>query len=89
MTTPSITLTIPLSGLAIQIENSTHTADVSLASRGSSILAVVGIFTTLSIALVIARVFVRARVQKAFGFDDGMMILSGVCIPTLQVIHLY
>ena len=44
--------------------------------RGDSLNAVNGVFLGVGLILVCLRIFVRTRINKTFGWDDGFIILA-------------
>lgn len=55
--------------------------------NGQSIIAVTGVFLAISFIAVSLRCYVRLRVVKAFGWDDGTMVLAMVC-PSLSALRI-
>lgn len=53
---------------------------VEFKDRSESIFAVTIAFLIISLAAVSLRCFVRLKLVKAFGWDDGLMLLAMVCI---------
>lgn len=50
--------------------------------RGPEIVAVDIVFCALAVLVVLLRCFTRARLVKAFGLDDWLMIVAAVSIET-------
>lgn len=46
--------------------------------NGETIIAVTAVFLAISFVAVCLRCFVRLRIVKAFGWDDGAMLLAMV-----------
>lgn len=57
-----------------------HIIMVELKDRSESIFIVTVIFLGISLSAVCLRCFVRLRLVKAFGWDDGLMLFAMVCI---------
>lgn len=57
-----------------------HITMVELKDRSESIFIVTVIFLGISFSAVCLRCFVRLRLVKAFGWDDGLMLFAMVCI---------
>jgi hypothetical protein len=56
-----------------------ESSDINLDnSRSRAILIVTSIFLGLSLVSVILRCFVRTRIVRAFGWDDGVMVVAMV-----------
>lgn len=53
-------------------------------SRSKAILIVTCIFLGISLLSVILRCFVRTRIVRAFGWDDGVMVLAMVSPTSLE-----
>lgn len=51
-----------------------------LSGRSEVIAIVTAVFFGISLVTVILRCFVRLRVVRAFGWDDGLMLLAMVCV---------
>lgn len=47
-------------------------------SRNKAILIVTCVFLAISLVSVILRCFVRTRIVRAFGWDDGVMVVAMV-----------
>jgi hypothetical protein len=45
-------------------------------NRGPELLAVCSLFAAMSFVSVVLRCYVRLRLVKAFGWDDGFMVLA-------------
>jgi len=52
-------------------------------SHGKTILTITGVFTGFAIAVVLARLYVRAFMLKTMGIDDYFMIVAMVCSATV------
>jgi len=52
---------------------------VEFAGRSESIFIVTIIFLVISLVAVCLRCFVRIRLVRAFGWDDGLMVAAMVC----------
>lgn len=52
---------------------------VEFAGRSESIFIVTIIFLAISLVAVCLRCFVRLRLVRAFGWDDGLMVAAMVC----------
>lgn len=52
--------------------------------NGEAIIAVTAAFLAISLVAVCLRCFVRLRIVKAFGWDDGAMLLAMVCTVEYQ-----
>ncbi len=63
---------------AFDIPLDTLTPQQQAANYAGGILTLVGILFTLSAIIVLLRVYVRARIVKTFGIDDGIMIFAMV-----------
>lgn len=50
-------------------------------TRAQELIASVSVFLPLAIAAVAVRLWVRARMIRNFGWDDGMMIIALVLYP--------
>ena len=50
-------------------------------SHGQILLAITGVFTGLGIAVVLARLYVRAFMLKTVGVDDYIIIIAMVSSP--------
>ena len=53
---------------------------IMLTGRSEVIAIVTAVFLGISLVTVILRCFVRLRVVRAFGWDDGLMLLAMVCV---------
>lgn len=52
---------------------------IEFKGRSESIFVTTVVFLCISLAAVCMRCFVRLRVLKAFGWDDGLMVFAMVC----------
>lgn len=57
-----------------------HKYAIMLSGRSEVIAIVTAVFLGISLVTVILRCFVRLRVVRAFGWDDGLMLLAMVCV---------
>lgn len=49
--------------------------------RSLSVKVVAAVFLPVASVAVILRCYVRLRIVRAFGWDDGMMVFALVCLP--------
>jgi len=52
-------------------------------SRSKAILIVTCVFLGISLVSVILRCFVRTRIVRAFGWDDGVMVVAMVSYTSI------
>lgn len=58
---------------------------VEFKGRSESIFVVTIVFLCISLIAVFLRCFVRLKLVKAFGWDDGLMVSAMVYIPTASL----
>ena len=59
---------------------------IMLTGRSEVIAIVTAVFFGISLVTVILRCFVRLRVVRAFGWDDGLMLLAMVCVGSCYLV---
>jgi hypothetical protein len=58
-------------------------------SNAGRIIALVGVFHFIALIFVVLRVYVRLFMVRAFGVDDGLIIVAVVSTCWFQVVVLY
>lgn len=53
---------------------------IAPAGRGIEVLAVYSLFLALTTITIALRVYCRAHIQRAFGWDDYFALISWVCV---------
>lgn len=52
-----------------------------MGDRSLEVKAVAATFMSVASVTVLLRCYVRLRIVKAFGWDDGAMVIAMVCFP--------